>query len=117
MLTAKAYLMEPIQKLFINIPQDYMGSVTTEIQTRRGQIINTEVEDSLTLTSKVPVAQMFGFAGAIRSATQGRALWSTEYAGYEKLPASLQEEVILSIRKRKGMPEKIPKVSDFIKEH
>ena len=117
MLTAKAYLMEPMQKLFINIPQDYMGSVTTEIQTRRGQIINTEVEDSLSLTSKVPVAQMFGFAGSIRSATQGRALWSTEYAGYEKLPASLQEETILSIRKRKGMPEKIPKVSDFIKEH
>jgi elongation factor 2 len=46
---------------------------------------------------------MFGFAGAIRSATEGRALWSTEIVGFEKLPAELQEEIIKKIKKRKGL--------------
>ncbi len=65
--------------------------------------------DSTTITASVPVAEMFGFAGAIRSATGGRALWSTENTGFETLDYSLQDEVTRQIRERKGLkPQPYP---------
>ncbi len=104
MVQAGVLLLEPKQKVFIHVPQDYMGAATREIQSRRGQIIDMRQENSMVIIdAKCPVAEMFGFAGDIRSATEGRALWSTEISGFEKLPAELQEEVIKSIRKRKGL--------------
>jgi elongation factor 2 len=57
---------------------------------------------------------MFGFAGDIRSATEGRAIWSTEYAGYQKLPAELQTQTVESIRKRKGLKPQPPKPEDYL---
>ena len=104
MLHANAQLLEPKQKLFINVPQEYMGAVSNDIQGRRGQVLNMEQEgDLLTVISKIPIAKTFGFAADIRSATQGRAMWSTEYAGYEELPRDLQEPTIKQIRERKGL--------------
>lgn len=103
-MMAKPTLLEPIQKVFINTPQDYMGSATREVQNRRGQIVDMQQEgDMMTLESKVPVAEMFGFAGDIRSATEGRCLWSTESAGFERLPGELQKQIIRQIRDRKGL--------------
>ena len=79
MMMADPTLLEPVQKVFINTPTDYMGSVTKEILNRRGQIVDMPTEgDMVNVEAKVPVAEMFGFAGEIRSATQGRCLWSTE---------------------------------------
>lgn len=103
-MMANPTLLEPIQKVFINTPQEYMGAATREIQNRRGQILNMSQEgDMSTVESKVPVAEMFGFAGDIRSAAEGRCLWSTENAGFEKLPAELQKNIIREIRIRKGL--------------
>jgi elongation factor 2 len=104
MMSAEPVLLEPIQKVFINVPQDYMGSATREIQNRRGQIVNmTQEGDMVTVESTVPVAEMFGFAGDIRSATEGRCLWSTENAGFERLPNELQHTIIREVRTRKGL--------------
>jgi elongation factor 2 len=104
MMQAKAVLLEPKQKVFIHVPQEYMGAATREIQSRRGQIIDMKQEGDMTIIeAKCPVAEMFGFAGDIRSATEGRALWSTEFAGFEKVPTELQEQVIKKIRERKGL--------------
>ncbi len=104
MIQANAHIMEPKQKVFIHVPQDYMGAATREIQSRRGQIIDMRQENDLMfIDAKCPVAEMFGFAGDIRSATEGRALWATEFAGFEKLQADLQEEAIKKIRQRKGL--------------
>ncbi len=103
-MMAQPTLLEPMQKVFINVPQDYMGSSTREIQNRRGQIVNMEQEgDMVTIESKVPVAEMFGFAGDIRSAAEGRCLWSTENSGFERLPNELQKQIIKEIRERKGL--------------
>jgi elongation factor 2 len=55
------------------------------------------------VTAKAPVAEMFGFASAIRSATQGRALWSTENSGFVRVPPDIQVKVVAEIRKRKGL--------------
>jgi len=115
MLYADNGLMEPKQKLFISAPQEYMGGITSEIQGRRGQILEmNQEEDALTITAKVPVAEMFGFAASIRSVSQGRALWSTEYLGYEKLPKSIQPEVIRKVRERKGLKPEIPAPQDLL---
>ena len=104
LMLAGPTLLEPIQKVFINVPQDYMGSSTREVQNRRGQIVDMSQEgDMATVESKVPVAEMFGFAGDIRSAAEGRCLWSTENAGFERLPRELQKLIIREIRDRKGL--------------
>lgn len=105
-MMAEPALLEPIQKVFINTPQDYMGSATREIQNRRGQILDMGQEGDMSIVeSKVPVAEMFGFAGDIRSATEGRCLWSTENAGFERLPRELQNTIIREIRQRKGLSD------------
>jgi elongation factor 2 len=103
-MLAQPVLLEPIQNVFITTPQDYMGNATREIQNRRGQIVDMDQEgDMANIESKVPVAEMFGFAGDIRSATEGRCLWSTENSGFERLPNELQKQIIKEIRQRKGL--------------
>jgi elongation factor 2 len=105
--------MEPYQKVFIDVPNDVMGAATREIQQRRGEIVDMTSEGETTkIESMVPVAEMFGFASAIRSATQGHALWSTENAGFRPVPRDLQMQVVKKIRERKGLkPE--PPTADY----
>lgn len=104
MVQASAVLLEPKQRVFIHVSQKYMGAGMTEIQKRRGQINEIRQEgNTAIIDAKCPVAEMFGFAGDIRSATEGRALWTTEFEGFEKLPKELQEEVIKKIKQRKGL--------------
>ena len=115
MLLGGAVLQEPKQNLFVTAPADYMSAIIAQIQSRRGQIGDvTQEGEALVIKAKVPVAEMFGFANEIRSASQGRAIWYYEYAGYEKLPAGLQPQTIASIRKRKGEPETPQTARDFM---
>lgn len=104
MCQARRILMEPVQKVFINVPQEIMGSVTNEIQQRRGVVEEMNQEgDDIVIIARVPVSGMFGFASAIRSATGGKVLWNSENAGYQKVPPELQNEVASKIRERKGL--------------
>ncbi len=104
MCQGKRVLMEPVQKVFINVPQSIMGSVTNEIQQRRGVVEEMNMEgDDILIIAKVPVAGMFGFASAIRGATGGKVLWSSENAGYQRVPPEIQKEVVAKIRTRKGL--------------
>ncbi|MCS7121982.1 MAG: elongation factor EF-2 [Archaeoglobaceae archaeon] len=114
-LQANPTLLEPYQKIYLMVPQDYMGSATREIQGRRGQILEVNVEgDMVTIHAKAPVKETFGFAGAIRSATSGRAIWSTEFVGFEEVPQSLVEEFVMEVRKRKGLKLEIPRPEDLL---
>ncbi|HEQ78711.1 MAG TPA: elongation factor EF-2, partial [Euryarchaeota archaeon] len=104
MCVAGRILLEPMQKVFIQVPDDHMGSATSELQTRRGTILDMGSEgDQATIDAVAPVAEMFGFAGAIRGATSGRAIWSTENSGYQKVPRELQDNIVKQIRTRKGL--------------
>ncbi|UCD92508.1 MAG: elongation factor EF-2 [Methanobacteriota archaeon] len=104
MCQAGRALLEPKQKVFINVPQDMMGNATREMQQRRAVIENIgQDEETANIDSIAPVAEMFGFASSIRSATTGRALWSTENCGFERLPRELQTDIVRSIRVRKGL--------------
>ncbi len=111
MLDGKASLFEPKQILRIDGPQETMGNIVKEVQNRRGQIMNMEEEQGMSIiTAKLPVAQMFGFEAGIKSATGGRGFQSLIDIVYEKLPSDLQDKTVLSIRKRKGMKEELPQI-------
>jgi len=115
LLIAGDSLLEPIQKIQITVPMDQMGAATSQIQGRRGQVFDMQSEgDTITVIGKAPVAELFGFAGDIRSATEGRAMWNTEFAGFELVPNSMVKEVVLAIRKRKGLKEQLPTPADYL---
>jgi elongation factor 2 len=106
MCLAQRLLMEPKQKLFIQVPDSVMGDTVREIQQRRGEVESMEQDDQDTaIVAKVPVAEMFGFSSDIRGATAGRALWSTENQGFERVPRELEHKVVREIRLRKGLKE------------
>jgi elongation factor 2 len=86
-----------------------MGPASGEIQGRRGRIDDMYQEGNRMIVEGVaPVFEMLGFSSDIRSATEGRAAWNTENAGFEPLADNLQTETILSIRKRKGLKVELP---------
>jgi len=115
MLIAGDSLLEPVQKIQITVPMDQMGAATSQIQGRRGQVFDMQSEgDTITVVGKAPVAELFGFSGDIRSATEGRAMWNTEFAGFELVPNSMLKDVVVAIRKRKGLKEQLPTPSDYL---
>ncbi len=104
MCEAGRILLEPMQKVFISVPPDYIGGAISLISQRRGTILDTGTDGSdSTVSAMCPVAEMFGFAGDVRGSTQGRAIWSTENAGFQQIPPELQKKVVTEIRTRKGM--------------
>ncbi len=113
MLSADPVLLEPRQKLFINIPQEYMGSVMRELQQRRATIEEVKTEGETTIIIAIaPVKELIGFSSAIRSVTQGKAIWTAEFYDYKPLPDFMQKEVIKQVRLRKGLdPE--PKTAEY----
>ena len=115
MLQAGSALYEPKQILSITVPENYMGAASRELGTRRVQITEMRQEgDSSVIIGKAPVKELIGFSSAMRSATQGRAVWTAEYYGYELLPRELQAGTIKEIRKRKGMPEEVKSWQFFL---
>jgi elongation factor 2 len=97
-------LLEPLQKVTVNVPQEVLSGATRELQRRRGEILDmTNVGDLQTIVAKVPVAELFGFASDIRSATAGKVLWATESLGFELLPNELQSKVVGEVRQRRGL--------------
>ena len=97
-------LLEPFQKATVNVPQEVLAGATRELQRRRGEILDmTSVGDLQTNVAKVPVAEMFGFASDIRSATAGKVLWATESMGFEPVPTELQTKVVAEVRQRRGL--------------
>ena len=104
MCEAGRILLEPMQKVFISVPPDYIGGAVSLISQRRGTILDTGQDGAdSTVSAACPVADMFGFAGDVRGATQGRAIWSTENAGFQQVPMELQKKIVTEIRTRKGM--------------
>lgn len=110
MLHANATLLEPKQIIRIDVPTELIGEVIREVENRRGQILDMKEERGASIiTAKMPVSDMFGFDASLKSATSGRGFYSLIETVFEKLPAEMRDQVIKSIRKRKGLPEEIPK--------
>jgi elongation factor 2 len=115
LIDADIKLLEPIQDVRIDVPNDYMGSASGEIQGRRGRVDDMYQEGDLMVVEGVaPVEEMIGFASDIRSATEGRASWNTENAGFQVMADNLQREQIMEIRERKGMKLELAEAIDYI---
>ncbi|MEM3189990.1 MAG: elongation factor EF-2, partial [Candidatus Bathyarchaeia archaeon] len=88
--------------------------VISLIQKRRGKILDmTNEEDMAVIKAELPVAESFGIADELRSSTQGRAFWATQFSHWAPVPESMQADVIRQIRTRKGLPPTPPKPEEF----
>jgi elongation factor 2 len=114
-LMAKPQVLEPILRLEVRVPQEFLGGCTKVIQGRRGRIISMESEEDIAVVKALlPVANSFGLAAEMRSETEGRAIWGTEFEKFDPVPKELQEQTILETRKRKGLKPEPPKPEDFL---
>ena len=108
MLDANPHIYEPVQRIDVKTIQGTEGGVNAIINKHRGRIHNVIPEgEYVRVQGQIPAAEIIGIADEIRSTTQGRAFFGYEFQGFEKVPPSLEESVILEIRKRKGMPEEM----------
>jgi len=94
MRKAHPILLEPIMKVVVMAPENYMGDVIGDLNSRRGQIVTTDIQNGgATIEANVPLGEMFGYATDLRSKTQGRANYSMEPSHYMEIPKSIQETI------------------------
>jgi elongation factor G len=92
---AKPVILEPIMKVEVVTPEEYMGDVIGDLNRRRGQIMGMEdTPAGKTVTAEVPLAEMFGYATTVRSMSQGRATFTMEFAKYMEVPANVAATII-----------------------
>jgi len=108
-LKAGPTLLEPKQILRVEAPQEEMGSAMKEIQNRRGEILDVENAEGVSILKvKLPVAEMFGFEGALKSATGGKGFYFLVDVVFEKIPRELLDKAVSQIRTRKGLDPGFP---------
>jgi elongation factor G len=96
---ATPVLLEPIMSVEVVVPEEYMGEVIGDLNSRRGRIMGMEGRAGAQVVSAmVPLAQMFGYATDVRSATQGRATYTMTFDHYEQVPKSVAEEIIAKVK-------------------
>ncbi len=107
-------LLEPILSFECKVPSDFVSSVLSTVQKRRGKVLDMVTEeDLLIIKAEMPVAESFGISEELRSSTQGRAFWATQFSRWDFVPESMQLTVTGEIRKRKGMSPTPPKAEEF----
>ncbi len=100
---AKSVILEPIMKVEITVPEEYMGDVIGDINSRRGRMEGMEGVDGMQeIHSFIPLSEMFGYATDLRSRTQGRGTYSMEPSHYEEVPKSVLEQIVASRAKKEA---------------
>jgi elongation factor 2 len=106
MKSANAFLLEPLQIHVIEVPENFLGEATKLVGSKRGQMLDVKHEFGTSeVKAKIPVAEMIGWSNDLRSATEGRGVSSLLDQLFEKVPQSIQQEVVRKIRSRKGLAE------------
>ncbi|MGD8506424.1 MAG: elongation factor EF-2 [Candidatus Bathyarchaeota archaeon] len=114
-LTADPVILEPIYKIGVTVPGQWVGDVSSMITRKRGRILSSQQKGPLTMINGyIPVAETFGLAAELRSATSGHAFWQTQFHHWEKAPESITQTVIAQIRERRGLSKDIPRPNKFI---
>ncbi len=94
-------LLEPIMNVEVVLPEEYFGTITGDLNSRRGRILKTEMRaGSQVIDAQVPLANMFGYATDLRSQTQGRATFTMQFNHYESVPKGIAEEIVAKIQGR-----------------
>jgi len=110
-LRAKPTLLEPVQVIRIDVPEELMSNAMNQVQNRRGTVLDVKTEMGAAIVqSKLPVAEMFGFEGQLKSATGGKGFYSLVDVRFERLPEDLKTATIQKIRERKGLSKDIPQI-------
>jgi elongation factor G len=95
---AKPILKEPIMEVEVVVPEDYMGDVIGDLNSRRGHILHQEPRAGVqVITARVPLSEMFGYSTTLRSKTQGRGNYTMQFASYEQVPRNVSEEIIAKV--------------------
>jgi elongation factor 2 len=103
---SKPTLLEPIQIIEVDVPEELVGAAIAQISNRRGSVIEVESELGVTkIKARLPTAESFGFEAALKSATGGKGFYSLFDVIFEKIPEDLRLNTIAKIRERKGMPK------------
>ena len=98
---AKSVILEPIMKVDITVPEEYMGDVIGDVNSRRGRMEGMDGEDGMqNIHSFIPLSEMFGYATDLRSKTQGRGTYSMEPSHYEEVPKSIHDQIVSSRAKK-----------------
>lgn len=114
-LSAEPSLYEPIMKIQIQVPSEFIGAVTSVLASKRGQVTNIDQREYYAVVNGyIPVSETFDLAPVLRGATQGRAFWQSQFSHWQLIPKSLLPEIVKAIRTRKGLPENPPSYEDFI---
>ena len=101
MRQAKSVILEPIMKVDITVPEEYMGDVIGDVNSRRGRMEGMDGADGMQeIHSFIPLSEMFGYATELRSRTQGRGTYSMEPSHYEEVPKSVFEAIVSSRAKK-----------------
>jgi len=96
---AGAVLLEPVMRIEVVVPEEYMGDVISDLNSRRGKVRSMEARGgSQIVNARVPLAEMFGYATELRSRTQGRATYSMHFDRYEPVPADVGEQIVARIQ-------------------
>jgi elongation factor G len=92
---AKPVLLEPIFKVEVVTPEEFLGDVIGDLSRRRGRVEGQDRRgNALAVTAYVPLSEMFGYATDVRSATQGRAVYTMQFEKYEEVPPNIAEKVV-----------------------
>jgi len=96
---ANPILLEPIMDLEVIVPEEYMGDVIGDINSKRGKILGVRPRSGAqVITAEVPLSEMFGYATDLRSLTQGRALFTLQFARYEEAPRNIAEQIVAKVK-------------------
>ncbi|MFZ8782450.1 MAG: elongation factor EF-2 [Desulfurococcaceae archaeon] len=116
MLITSPTLLEPILRLDIRTPVEYIGNISVIITKKRGKLLNVEQSENLArIIAETPVAESLDIADALRNSTAGKAIWGQEFSRWAPVPDSMLMDLIAKIRTRKGLKPEPPAVEDFIK--
>jgi elongation factor G len=96
---ANPVLLEPLMAVEVRTPEEYMGDVIGDLNSRRGQIQSMEDASGVKIVrALVPLSEMFGYVGDLRSKTQGRAVYSMQFDSYAEVPKNISDEIIAKTR-------------------
>jgi elongation factor 2 len=116
-LSSKPVILEPVYKIGVSVPAQWVGEVSSLITRKRGRIVASEQKGPLTMiTGFIPVAETFGLSAEMRSATSGHAFWQSAFDHWEKAPENVTAEVIRVTRERRGLSPDVLSASRFIDE-
>jgi elongation factor 2 len=110
-------LLEPLISFECKVPNQFVSSVIATIQKRRGKILDmVNEEDMIIVKAEMPVSESFGLAEELRSSTEGRAFWATQFSRWAQVPEQMQPEIISQIRERRGLSLNPPRAEEFFEE-